>query len=261
MRNYYYATTLLPDLVLGEKPELAHSEFIELVKINLSRSDMAKTQTIARLIDLENLRAFWHRQSIDPHGNFGWAELEDVLLAQELDLPSYLVDYLDRFPSTEERISHFPLLMARFFQVEEAQATGLLKKYLTFERRLRLVLVGFRAKQLGRNVVEELQYEDPQDETVAQIVAQKDSKSYDPPDGFEDLKPVFERYARQPLELQRALISYRLDKILAMTENSLFTIDRILAYQASLILVDKWNELDRNAGGKIIESLLKDIPR
>lgn len=259
MTQYYFLTTLLPELVLGEKPELSYLELRPLLDANLTPNDREKAYVICRLADLENLRALWNNQPIDLHGNFNKSELEDLLIAQGEEVPSYLIDYLGRYASLEDRISHFPQLVASFFNEEIAVAEGFLKDYLSFERDLRLVMVGFRAKQRHRDVALELQYEDPYDPVVAQILAQKDAASYDPPAGFEELKPLFEKYANAPLDLHKAILEYRLARIAQLTGDALFSVDHVLSYLASLIIIERWNALDHAEGTKVIDSLLKEI--
>ena len=120
------------------------------------------------------------------------------------------------------------------------------------------MLLGFRAKKLGRNLASELQYEDPEDPIVAQLMAQRDAKQYEPPEGFEDLKTVFKTYENDPLGLYKALATYRFNHIEDMLGVEIFSTDRLLGYAIQLILVQKWLELDQDKGTQIIDKLVKD---
>jgi hypothetical protein len=256
-KSYYFLATILPPIVLGEVPEMSFSEFTHLLQVNLSPKDLEKANVIRRFYDIQNIRAFWKKEELDPRGNFDGIELEEALLARE-GFPEYVYDFLDRYDNTSNRLEHFPGLLADYYNHEIPAATGFLKEYLTFERDWRLVLTGFRAKQLGRDLAAELQFEDPNDDLVAQILAQKDSPSFVPPDGYEDLKPFFEQYGNQPLELYQALCEYRFRRIESMLEMDLFSIDRILGYMAELITAEKWIELDQQKGKEIANRVLKE---
>lgn len=133
-----------------------------------------------------------------------------------------------------------------------------MKSFLEFERQFRLVQTAFRAKRMGKDIFTELQFEDPTDDFVAQLLAQKDSKTFEPPESFEDLKPIFEEYYDKPLDLHKALVEYQFEKIGNMLEGQPFSIDRIIGYMAQLILAEKWIELDREKGISIVDKYVKD---
>ncbi|MFQ5728988.1 MAG: DUF2764 family protein, partial [Waddliaceae bacterium] len=137
-------------------------------------------------------------------------------------------------------------------------AEDFVQEYLAFEREWRLVLTGFRAKKLGRDVTAELQFEDPYDEVVAQILAQKDAKTYEPPIRYSDLKTLFEEHYGAPMDLYQALCEYRFRKIEAMYGIDVFSIGRILAYLAQLIIVEKWLDLDKKQGLQVVDAIVKE---
>lgn len=255
MTNYYFVATALPPLQLGVPPEISFQEFEYLLEDNLTADDYAKTQVIRCYYDIQNIRAFWKKEELDPRGNLNELTLEEALLTRE-GLPDYVYDFLDAYDSLEDRLHYFPRLVANFFQQESEHAEGFLQEYLNFEREWRLVLTGFRAKQLGRDLAAELQFEDPQDDFVAQILAQKDAKVFLPPDGYEDLQPLFEEHGTSPLELYQAMCEYRFYKIESFLGTDLFSIDVILGYMAQLITVEKWMELDKKKGLDIMNQVV-----
>ena len=258
MPNYYFLGTLLPDLIIGEPPEIGFYEFIDLLKNNLSANDMEKVRVLRSLYDLFNLRVYWKSMVLDPFGNFDANDLEEAFATQTL-LPNYVFKFMEEHESTEDRLKHFHDLISTFLKSEAEKQTGFLKWFLELERDLRLVMLGFRAKKMGRDLTRELQNEDPEEEIIAQLLAQKESPVYEPPDKYEDLRPIFEKYYDQPLEIQRALLEYRFRKIdehLGITDS--FSINRILAYLAELILVEKWQELDKEKGLEIMNTILKE---
>jgi hypothetical protein len=255
-KNYYFVATALTPLQFGVQPEMSFEEFQRLLEINLTPSDYAKTQTIRRYYDIENIRAFWKGEEIDPRGSLYEIELEEALLSRD-GLPGYVYDFIDAYDSKEKRLEHFASLITSFFREESKNADGLLKEYLQFERNWRLVLLGFRAKKLGKDLVSALQFEDPEDDLVAQILAQKDAKSFVAPEGYEDLQSIFETNADDPMELHIALNQYRYRKVEEMAGVELFSIDRILGYMVRLIIVEKTIELDKKKGLEIMDKVMK----
>ncbi len=239
---YYYVATALPALVFDEPAEITFQEVMRLFERNLPAEDLRQVAVIRLLIDIYNLCSLWRNEPIDRRGNFLEAELEEALTSGE-GIPAYVIDYLEEYETSEERLKNHGRLVEEFFKVELAKSSGFLHQHLQLERELRLVMVGFRAKQLGRDVSVELQWEDPHDEIVAQIIAQKDAKVFEPPNGYDGLKPIFEEFKDQPMELHRALASYRFSKVDQMLENELFSIGYLLGYLVQLIIVERLEEL------------------
>jgi Protein of unknown function (DUF2764) len=260
MTNYYYLAISLPKLQIGVPPEMSFREFNTLLKENLSQADLNKTHQIRWYYDIQNMRALWNQEPHDYWGSLNEQELEEVLLNREGGgLPSYVFDFLNTYETTEERKKYFPLLLIRFFDQENNQSNGFLKKYYRFERNLRLTLVAFRARQLNRNLSQELQFEDPEDKVVAQLLAQSEGKEFEPPEEFEDLKPLLEKHYNDPLELNKALSEYRFDKIETMLNFDEFSIDRILGYLVQYMMVDQWTHFDKQQGKEILDQMLKDM--
>lgn len=256
--NYYFLGTLLPELHIGEVPEIGFREYKQLLKENLSASDYAKTRVIRNLHDIFNLRFYWKGEPLDPFGNLKDSDFEEAFATRSM-LPSYVFEYMDKYENKSEQLHHFPALLATFFNEEIEQSSGFFKAYLILERELRLVMLAFRAKKLNKDVFAELQYEDPEESIIAQILAQKDSGSYEPPEKYEELKVIFDKYQNQPLELQKALIEFRFNKIEEMLGLDLFSADRILAYLVELMLTEQWQHMDQQKGQKIVSNMLEKL--
>lgn len=257
MANYYFLGTLLPDLRIGEPPELGFIELDRLMKENLSTADYEKSKTLRTIYDIANLRAYWKGEPFDPTGNFTETEIEEGLL-NRTTLPPYVFQYIDKYPTNEERLQHYPELLSSFYRHAIKSSSGLFRYFLILEKEIRLILVAFRAKKLGRDIYKELQYEDPNEDIVAQILAQKDSPTYEPPEKYEELKVLFNQYYDDPIELQKALIDYRFTKITEELNIELFSIDRILAYMIEVIMVERWMRMDKQKGLEIVDSMMKE---
>jgi hypothetical protein len=247
MANYYFLLAAFPPLTLGLKPELPFKELRGLLILNLTPSDMGEVKRLLTPIDLYNIRALWLGEQLSDKGNFSAKELEEELLERD-DLPAYLIDFLDRYESTQDRLRYFSSLFTSLYRDEQPNLKGFLLKYYKLERELRLVLTALRAKRSGRDLVRELQFEDPTDPLISEILAQKEALDYTPPREFEDVKNIFVENSSEPQQLHRAILEYRFNKIEEMEENQDFSIDRILAYVARLMLAEALTEQDLDKG-------------
>ncbi len=257
MFGYTFLATLLPPLRIGDVPDMPFKELEFFLQQNLSLADMEKIKVIRRYFDLENLRAFWLGTPLDPHGNFDENELEEAMLTGT-GFPRYVYKYLEKHESTEDRVRFFSELERDYFVKEAEHAKGLLRQYLVMMRELRLVFTGFRAKRLKRDLATELQFEDPDEELVGQIMAFRDADHFEPPPEYSDLKKVFEQYRDDPLGLHQALCEYRFNRLEEMVGDRTMSIDYILAYVLQLIVVEKWLELDQQKGQTIVDRIIKE---
>lgn len=255
MTEYFFTTSLLPPLKIGEPPEITFEELETILQDNLLPFDQNQVKIIQRFYDILNIRAFLRGDEIDRHGNLDLNELEEMIV-DETGFESYILQFLDEYKLKEERLNYFPLLISRFYEGQTKSANSFLKKYFEFERNMQLVLLGFRAKKLKRNLEKELQFENPNEIIVAQILAQKDASSFETPEGFEDLKNIFENYGDIPIKLYQALCEYRFEKIETLMGSDTFSFSRILGYLLQFIIVEKWIELDEKKGLEMIDNIL-----
>ncbi len=253
MRNYYFVVPSLPPLAIGDRPEITFEEFKTRMEVSLSKADLEKTKVLRRFVDICNIRALLMEETVDPRGNLNEKELDEALLGH-FSLPDYVFEFLDQFEKVADKIRNFSGLLAAFFNAEIPRQKGFLRSYLIFERECRLVLLALRAKQLGRDVARELQFEEPTDPFVAQILAQKDSGSYDPPAEYVDLKELIASCYADPWLENKAFAAYRFKKIGEMAEGKLFSIDQILCYMAQLMIIKNLIELDAERGNMILDT-------
>lgn len=253
VNNYYFIVPSLPPLSLEHRPSFSFEELMERLRLGLSSSDLEQVRVLRRFVDICNIRFFFMEESIDLRGNLGEKEMDEALLLRT-SLPDYVFDFLDQFDTTAEKLRHFSGLLARFFNEEIPRCKGFLAAYLAFERECRIVLVGIRAKQMGRDLVRELQFEDPHDPLVAHLLAQKDADRYDPPVGYMDLKEIIASCYSDPWLEQRALAKYRFDRIEQMAEREMFSMGQVLSYVARWMIVESLYELDKDRGKMILDT-------
>ena len=247
MANYYFLVAAFPPLSPDAKPDLSFQEVRELFALNLTAADLGKVERLLRPIDLYNIRALWLGAPLDHKGNLSAKELEEELLVGDT-LPGYLIEYLQKYESPSDRLRYFSSLFASLYREEGPHLNGFLLVYYRFEREVRLVLTALRAKRSGQDLPRQLQFEDPTDPWIAEILAQKEAPDYTPPREFEDLKTLFVDNCSDPRKLHRAIVGYQFRKIEEMERPEDFGIDRVLAYLARLILVESVTGLDVEKG-------------
>lgn len=257
MSHYYFLATALPDLSIGHAPEISFAEMTFLYEQNLSQEDLKKIHHLRLLYDIENIRAYWLEESLDRHGNFDENELEEALVSF-IGFPSYVYEFLNKYNELEGRLRFFPKLIATYYQDQLKHATGFLKKYFSFERNLRLILVALRAKKLHRDILKELQFESIEDPLVAQILSQKDAKNYDPPEEYQEVKLIFNERSDEPTALNKALAEYRFQKVNELVGLQVFSLDVLIAYFIKFIMVEKWQEQDAEKGNRLIKKIIQE---
>lgn len=255
MANYYFLAASLPPLVFGEKPDLSFEELTSRLEINLMKVDFEKTVVFRRYIDIGNIRALLLEESIDPRGNLNEKELDEALLLKD-GLPEYVFDFLDQFEGISEKLRNFSGLFSVFFSQEQTRSDGFLRAYFEFERSWKLVMLAVRAKEFGRDITKELQFEDFTDSLVAEVLAQRDSSSYHPPADFTTLKEIFLSCGSDPWQQYRQTTKWCFERIEQLVSRPLFSIDWILAYMAQLLLVEHCSELDEAKGKMILDAFV-----
>ncbi len=255
MSNYYYLAASLPPLVFGEVPEISFVELSGRLALNLTKKDFEKTQVLRRYIDLQNIRSLFLEEPIDPRGFLSEKELDEALLTRT-GLPEYVFDFLDQYELLSDRIRYFSSLLVHYFAEEGPKQDGFLRKFLQFEREWRLVLIGLRAQEMGRDLSRELQFEDPKDPFVQDLLVQKDMDRYAPPMEYQEIKEMIAASGFDPWERYRAFAAFRFSKIEELVDTPLFSIDQILAYLAQLMILESMNELDKKRGKAILDATL-----
>ncbi|NGX55812.1 MAG: hypothetical protein K1060chlam5_00039 [Candidatus Anoxychlamydiales bacterium] len=256
MFKYYFVITSLPKLSFTQRADIIFDEVIRLLELNLSQSDLNKINAFRTFIDIMNLRKIWQNKEIDHRGNLNENELKDQMLIQDV-LYDFVFEYMQKYESSEARLKNFCYLTANFFNYVINNSNGFLKKYFSFIREYRLILTALRAKNLNKDIVKELEFEDLTSNFVEYILAQKDSPELQVPMEYEELKKIYLNNKNDPKNLHFLLLQYQFNEIDKMMDDKPFTIDQILAYFAQLLLIEDYQSLNVEKGKEKLDSLIE----
>lgn len=256
MNKYYFLVCSFPTIEIGVKPYVTFVELENYLNWNLTKRDKKTLFIFKTYLDIKNLKNIWMEREIDPRGNFDEKTFHELSLREDI-LPDYVVNFMKKFESVEQRIKNFSILEIGFlkYQIKNRKSNFLLS-YFSFKRETKLVLTALRAKKLGRDISKELEGEDFEDSFVADILSQKDEKTYKPPKEYEELAEIYIKYQDKPKILYKAYLEYCFKRYSEFSESKPFTIDQILGYLANLILVEDYQNLDQERGNLIVQSLL-----
>ncbi len=253
--QYYYLAGSLPPLQIGAAVDITFDELKSRLKINLEKDDLAKVRKLLQFIDICNIRVLLLDEEIDPRGNLTRKELDEALLIKA-GLPDFLFDFLDRYVSKAEKVRYFSGVIAGFYHYAISTSRGFLKKYFVFEREYRLVMLALRAKETGRDLLRELQFEDLSDPFVMNILSQRDAAQYEPPQEYAELKEIFNSCGPDPWARHKAFTEYKFKKIEEMQSKDLLSIDAILGYIVRFLLCEDWLNLDKEKGNEALTRLV-----
>lgn len=257
MARYYFLCSALPPLDRRVPPPLSTHELQEQFKVGLTIHDQKQFEIILRYVDIVAIVAFFVGDFPDTRGHF--SSKEEILSAIEMksNLPDYVVDFLERYPNPKERARFSSELFTLFFAHEIANAEGVLKEYLLFERQIRLILAAWRAKKYGKDLSVEFQFEDPQDPFIAELLLQKDMSHFVFPYEYEDLTEVT-AYILDPKKVWYKFLEYKYDKLELFAERNPFSLDVLLMYFLRLMIVEDLHHLNHTRGKEWINRITKE---
>jgi hypothetical protein len=258
MSSSIFLWSALPSLQLKSAPELSFDELIYLFKMNLLSSELEQVEVIRRYIDLKNVKHLLLHEPIDLRGNFTEKELDEALISRE-GLPVYLFDFLDEYESEEEQASHFSKVLMQFFRDPEQRKGRFLEQYLDFERRWRLSLTGFRAKNFSVSLAEELQDEDQSDLFVAEIVAQEGGGYFEFPFEYKGLGESLKAVEKSPMKHYDLMAEFRFYWVEEQMQGKPFSLDYILGYLVQFLIVEDGCLLQEKRGGELLDKLMQDV--
>ncbi|MCH1430446.1 MAG: DUF2764 family protein [Chlamydiales bacterium] len=261
MANYYFLSTLFPPLELGHTPQESFASLLPNVIEELNKEDRSYFELLRLYFDIQNLKAYMLQEPLNSFANLSTKEQIQENLEQESFYPNFVFEFFSTWDSDDKRLENYADLLRRFYSYADTTSSQFLSAFFEFERKWRIVMVGFRSKHIQADVQKQLQFEDPYETTVAQVLAQKDAKNFEPPTEFAGLKDLFERWKLSPKGLLKALEQYRLDHISNLAEGELFSFDAIAAYLIKLAIVEQWHQMEQSSqlGSENINKILEEV--
>lgn len=247
----------LPTLDFGSKPDISVSEFLELLRANLTGGDEADFVEFERWIDLNNMnRLFWGKK-LNPNGLLSEEAIQDFI-TQGVGFPDYVYEFLSLYTTDAGRKEHFPWLIARYFEEAKKNVSVKLQPLLQFEHELMVVLTAYRAKRLGRDIGRELQFEDAKDPIVASAIAQKDTQGkFSFPYEYMELEQLLNDAGEDPMKQCEMMARYRFDYYLNFVDSEQFSIVGIIAYMMRLWILEEHFNLREDQGNKVLDNLME----
>lgn len=257
MLDKFFLFGVLPPLEFGFKPEITSKELSPLLELNLGKGVLKKVKVLKMWIDLFNIYLLTIGGKFDSRGNYSKSLLKELISSLD-ELPDYLIDFLQKYETEEERYTHFREVVASYFVEEEKRERGALRKFLSFEHELRIVSGAFHAKREGRSIAQELQYEDMGDPIVAFCLAQEGGRGkFQFPYEYTDLEKKIVDSEGNPSKIREAFARYRFEFYAQFMEHYPFSSKMLLAYIMQLWILEEYYNVSSEEGLQILNQLIE----
>lgn len=240
---HYFLPCYLPELRFELKPEIDPKGLLRLFRMNLSQKELKEVNRVRALLDLYNLRFYLLNE---PFLLGASLKIDDYpyLLESEEGFDQEVFDFLNRYPTVEEQIHHFPLLISSYYHRQMETAKGFIREFFIYDWTLWVTLISYTAKKRHLDLIRELQFENPQHETIALLLSQKDSEHFEFPEGFEGIDHELEVAFSKP-DLERRLVAHlRFDFCEQQKEKNTFSFDYLLAYFVQVLTLIDLHEIE-----------------
>lgn len=251
-----YAYSALPPLSFHQILPISLARFYDILDLNLGKKHKEGLTSLRGLIDVKNILSFQTGVPFSQKGNFLEAGLSLALSNAEY-LPEYILSFLEDHREEKDLIKNFPKLYATFFR-EEISRGGVPAEFLTFEKNLNLVLLGYIGKKRGVDVESYLKHEDLADPLVVHIILQ--SKNTGPflfPYEYSDLGDAIEACGADPMKQYTAINLYKFRFYKEIVNSDSGSFRSICAYMMCLWILEDKARLDEKKGREILTELVE----
>lgn len=254
--KHYFLYTSLPPLEVQSRPDIPYPLLLERYELNLAEEEKKQLAVIHLFVNLNNIYAYLTNGKWNPKGSLSKENLKESLERKE-GLPDYVLDFFEKYEDPQDQKKFFSKVLIDFFRSNIDKHKGFLKEFIRFERDLRLVMIGYRAKRSYLDLLSELQFEDLADPLVIDILARKDAAQYEFPFEFKDLKTAIEKVGPNPLKQHFAIAKYRFRHYAPFQEEDPFSFDSLLAYFVQYMILDDYHGLSVDEGKEFLDSILE----
>ncbi len=255
--RYYFLASALPVLKFSDKPEMSYIDLIGLIKDELHIDDLKIVKEYQTYIDLKNIKELWLKCPVDPRGSLDEKNLHEALMVKD-HLPTYVFDYMEKYPEKVDRLKNFSYILVNFFEsINIFSKNSFLKWYFDLERKILIISTALRAEMLNRNIEDEFKHEDKTHPLVKRFIEEKGPSNVELGLVGNQIKAIFLKHYQKPTELREQLLQFRFDLIETHANDLAFVIDQILGYLVQLKQVEDSQYLDKNAGKLILDTILR----
>ncbi len=267
-KHYYYFIASLPDLKWeGEVPFpiTAFLEENETALLPLSYN----VNNIILLNDLKNMHGYIKVQCADyitgtkisgeaMDAEFYEPSLFDKETIRELlvepdELPEFIVSFLTDNKEFAERYENFDSLYAAYYDYLGEKDSDFFKSYSLFESSLRKVIAAFRARSQGLDMETSVP---GSDEITDTILANRTASDFGLKNIFSYISEMVEVFKEDTLNKEKKLDRIRFSFLENFTGEDPFKEDCVYAYIFQMLLLERWQMLDREKGKQIVSNIV-----
>jgi len=268
VKHHYYLIASLPDLKWDGEIPFPITAFLEENATALSPlSD--NINDIILLNDLKNMHSYIKvqcaeyitgtkrsREAMD--AEFYEPSLFDKETIRELlvepdELPEFIVCFLAENKEYTERYENFDSLYAAYYQYLGEKDSYFFKEYSLFESSLRKVVAAFRARNQGLDMETGVP---GSDEITDTILANRTASDFGLKNIFPYIGEMVEVLKEDTLNREKKLDRIRFFFLENFTGEDPFKEDCVYAYIFQLLLLERWQMLDREKGKQIVSNIV-----
>ena len=267
-KHYYYFIASLPDLRWDVEVPFPIITFLEENETALSPlSD--NVNDIILLNDLKNMHDYIKVQCADyitglkrsreaMDAEFYEPSLFDKETIRELlvepdELPEFIVSFLAENKEYIERYENFDSLYAAYYDYLGEKDSDFFKSYSLCESSLRKVIAAFRARSQGLDMEINVPGSDEITET---ILANRTASDFGLKNIFPYISEMVEVFKEDTLNREKKLDRIRFSFLENFTGEDPFKEDCVYAYIFQLLLLERWQMLDREKGKQIVSNIV-----
>ena len=268
-KHYYYFIASLPDLEWEGEVPFPITTFLEENETALSPlSD--NINDIILLNDLKNMHGYIKVQCADYitgsskrsrealDAEFYEPSLFDKeamreLLAEPDELPEFIISFLTENKEYADRYTNFESLYAEYYQYLGEKDSYFFKEYSLFESSLRKVVAAFRARNQGLDIETSVP---GSDEITDTILANRTASDFGLKNIFPYIGEMVEVLKADTLNREKKLDIIRFSFLENFTGEDPFKEDCIYAYIFQLLLLERWQMMDREKGKQIVSNIV-----
>lgn len=269
VKHHYYLIASLPDLRWEGEVPFPITAFLEENETALSPL-MDNVNDIILLNDLRNMHGYIRVHCADYisgsskrsrealNSEFNEPSLFDEEAMRELlvepdELPEFIVSFLVENKECADRYTNFDSLYASYYDHLGEKDSDFFKEYSLFESSLRKIMAAFRARSQGLDMETSVP---GSDEITDTILVNRTASDLGLKNIFPYIGEIVETFKEDTLNREKKLDKIRFFFLENFTGEDPFKEDCVYAYIFQLLLLERWQMLNREKGKKIVSNIV-----